>query len=68
MDELRDQLVEVLDRMKTMPVDPEVDSALRLLKAFLQIRDIATRIAFVELAESLARQPSDFRQRDLGRL
>jgi hypothetical protein len=58
VDELRDQLAGMLDSMKATPADPEIDSALRLLKAFLRIHDPKTRIAFVELAESLGRKPA----------
>lgn len=56
MDNIRDQLVEMLDEMKAAPMDPEVDSALRLLKAFLRIHDDTTRVALVRLAENLAHQ------------
>jgi hypothetical protein len=58
MNGLRDQLAEIVDSLKVTAVDQKVDSALRLLKAFLRIRDAATRVAFVELAESLARKSS----------
>lgn len=55
MEDIRDRLVITLDEMKLMPADPEVDSALRLLKAFLKIKNEATRMAIVRLVESLTR-------------
>ena len=51
----RDQLSAILEEMILLPADPEVDSALRLLKAFLRLRDETTRVAVVRLVESLAR-------------
>ena len=56
MNDVRIQLAEMLDDLKAIPIDPEVDSALRLVKAFLRIRDETTRAAMVRLAEMLARQ------------
>jgi len=55
MYDTRDRLTTILDEMKALPVDPKVDSALRLLKAFLKIRDETTRVAIVRLIESLSR-------------
>ena len=56
MVDLRSDLVEALNRLDLIPVDDEVDSALRLLKAFLLIPDTRVRAAFVELAESFSQQ------------
>ena len=56
MNDIRDQLAEMLDGLKAMPIDPDVDSALRLMKAFLRIHDETTRAALVILAETIARK------------
>jgi len=56
MDDIRDRLVIELEEMKLMPAAPGVDSALRLLKAFLRIKNDETRIAIVRSLESLTRQ------------
>jgi hypothetical protein len=53
MTELRNELADILERMDVTPTDPEVDSGLRLIKAFLRIHDAKKRAALVALAESL---------------
>ena len=58
MIELRNELADILDRMDVTPTDPEVDSGLRLIKAFLRIRDAKKRAALVTLAETLTRRLS----------
>ena len=52
MKDPRHDFAEALDRLELIPSNNEVDSALRLLKAFLKIRDPQMRRAIVELAES----------------
>jgi hypothetical protein len=55
MTELRNELADMLERIDMTPADAEVDSGLRLIKAFLRIRDAKKRAALVTLAETLTR-------------
>ena len=56
MDDVRAELAAILQRMQYRPSDEAIGSTLRLVKAFLKIRDEKKRAHLLSLAEWIADQ------------